>query len=59
MLVDGGWDPEMFFEPVPKCSASLSKILLRTVNSWVLVFVYDPAATNMGPNSEEHSSLST
>ena len=42
MLMDGGWGPEVFFEPIPKCSSSLSNVLLRTVNMWALVFVYDP-----------------
>ena len=42
MLVDEGWDPKMFLEPLPKCSSSLSNVLLRTVNMWALVFVYDP-----------------
>ena len=42
MLVDGGRDPEVFLEPVPKGSASLTYILLRSVEIWTLVLVYDP-----------------
>ena len=42
VLVDWGWGPEMFFEPILKWSASLSNVLLRTVNMWALEFVYDP-----------------
>ena len=42
MLMDRGWGPEMFFEPIPKCSASLSNVLLRAVDMWVLIFGYDP-----------------
>ena len=42
MLVDGRWGPDIFFESVPKFSASLSNILLRAVNFWALAFVYDP-----------------
>ena len=42
VLVDGGWGPEVFFEPIPKCSASLSSVLLRTAYMWTPKFVYDP-----------------
>ena len=42
MMVDGGRGPGMFFDPVPRCSASLTNILLRTVNVRALVFLYDP-----------------
>ena len=42
MLMDGGRGPEVFFESVLKGSASLTNILLRTVDGWALVLVYDP-----------------
>ena len=48
MLVYGGGGPVVFFEPVPKCSASLSNVLLRTVNLWALEFVYDPTFLQFG-----------
>ena len=41
--MDGGWDPAMFFEPVPKCSPRLSNVLLRTVYVWAFEFVDNPA----------------
>ena len=43
MLMDGGWGPEMFFQPVPKCSPRLSNVLLRTVYVWAFKFVDNPA----------------
>ena len=46
VLMDGGWDPEMFFEPVPKCSPRLSSVLLRTVYVWEFEFVDNPALLN-------------
>ena len=45
MLVDGALRCSL---NVPKCSASLSNILLTTVNLWVLVFVYDPTFLKFG-----------
>ena len=42
MLVDRGWSPKMFFEPVLKCPTSLSNTFLRAVDLRALVFVQDP-----------------
>ena len=42
VLVDWGWGPKMFFEPVPKCSPRFSNIFLRTVYVWAFEFVDNP-----------------
>ena len=41
-LMDGGWGPKMFFEPVPKYSPRLFNVLFRTVCVWAFEFVDKP-----------------
>ena len=42
VLMNGGWDPEMFFEPVPKCSSRLSNVLLQTIYVWAFEYLDYP-----------------
>ena len=39
MVMDGGWGPKVFFEPVPKSSARLSYGILRAVYIWAFEFL--------------------
>ena len=40
MVVDRGWDPRMFLEPVPKGSARFSYIFFRTIYVWAFKSIY-------------------
>ena len=53
----GGRGPEVLLEPVSKGSASLTYILLRTVDGWVFVLVYDPTLEiiNNNNNGDNHN----
>ena len=42
MLVDGGRCPEMFFEPVPKCSTIFSNVFSGAVYVLAFEFVDNP-----------------
>ena len=39
MVVDGGWGPKVFFEPVAKSSARFSYVFFWTVYMWAFEFV--------------------
>ena len=43
VLMDGGWGPKIFFEPVLKYPPRPSNVLLRTVYVWAFEFVDNPA----------------
>ena len=39
VVVDGGWGPKVFFEPVPKSPARFSYVFLKAVCMWAFEFV--------------------
>ena len=41
MVVDRGWDPKMFLEPVPKGSTGFPYLFFWTVDVWAFKSIYD------------------